>query len=312
MIPAEDLIPAITRSYDIGAIVSCEHTRRGYNDTYELSTADVRYIFRVYLTDKYYIGSDADFAFELSLIYHLAQSGIPACAALRRTDGAVMGYVDSETGKRPSALFPYAPGELRRELDCDQSAALGDVVARMHVATDSFVTNLPRYTLGLRYLTEEPMDLMDSLLKKHGHVDVVERYRPKVDELEGIIRRIPTSSPAYGIIHGDLHFGNMHFGGAQGLSIFDFDHCAYGWRAYDLAVCKPGMNDEQWSAFLGAYEAVRPLVDVERTSIAAFVKVRSIWDKGDVLAMCSAWGEEMDGEFAEGIVRMFGRLFPED
>jgi Ser/Thr protein kinase RdoA (MazF antagonist) len=35
------------------------------------------------------------------------------------------------------------------------------------------------------------------------------------------------------IIHGDLHGGNGHFAGPRQLTLFDFDHGGYGWRAYD-------------------------------------------------------------------------------
>lgn len=45
---------------------------------------------------------------------------------------------------------------------------------------------------------------------------------------------LPASADVYGLIHADLHLGNIHFAEGQ-LFFFDFDDCCYHWYGYDLA-----------------------------------------------------------------------------
>lgn len=68
---------------------------------------------------------------------------------------------------------------------------------------------------------------------------------------------------AFGLIHADAHVGNILISG-DNLGLIDFDDCAWGWHAFDIAVTlrsaarKPrfeGLRDR----FLAGYEARRAL-----------------------------------------------------
>jgi amicoumacin kinase len=58
------------------------------------------------------------------------------------------------------------------------------------------------------------------------------------------IARIPCDPIIYGIIHADLHFGNIYFqredphggNGAWSVTLLDFDDCAYGWFTMDISM----------------------------------------------------------------------------
>jgi Ser/Thr protein kinase RdoA (MazF antagonist) len=39
-----------------------------------------------------------------------------------------------------------------------------------------------------------------------------------------------------GSCHGDLHGWNAHIDQNMALTVYDFDCCGVGWRAYDIAV----------------------------------------------------------------------------
>ena len=49
----------------------------------------------------------------------------------------------------------------------------------------------------------------------------------------------------------------------------------------------------------------------KNTSIPVFRKIRPIWDRGDVLAMRTAWDDQegFGPDFADRIVNMFEKLF---
>ena len=79
-----------------------------------------------------------------------------------------------------------------------------------------------------------------------------------------------------------MHLGNVHFLGNH-FTIFDFDHCAYGWRAYDLAISS-GLRKECRDSMIEGYESVRPLSDAERASIQDLGNLRNLWDIGDIMA----------------------------
>ena len=96
------------------------------------------------------------------------------------------------------------------------------------------------------------------------------------------INSIGIDGDKFGIIHADMHLGNVHFRGEE-LTIFDFDHCAYGWRAYDLAISS-GLPKDQKVAMIEGYESRRPLSSEERDSLQDLSNLRNLWDIGDILA----------------------------
>lgn len=108
------------------------------------------------------------------------------------------------------------------------------------------------------------------------------------DELSGVLGQVPTDGGSYGMIHGDLHLGNVHFDGDV-PTIFDMDHCGHGWRAYDLAPIRMAFDDPTWDAFVRAYRERRELPPgIEH--IDDFARMRVLWDVGDLLAMQATWG----------------------
>jgi len=60
----------------------------------------------------------------------------------------------------------------------------------------------------------------------------------------------------FGFCHGDLHGGNAAFDGDT-ITMFDFDCCGVGWRAYDIAVYRWLLDmrstTSNWKPFLDAY-----------------------------------------------------------
>lgn len=78
------------------------------------------------------------------------------------------------------------------------------------------------------------------------------------------------------------------------VTLFDFDHGGYGWRIWDVATALGDLTGPRRSALLAGYEAVRPLADAERGALPVFRALRPLWDRGDILAMRTAWGTEDD------------------
>lgn len=310
-IEPEALIPHLTREYAVGLPIACSLIRRGFNDTYLVAAADRKLVFRVYFRDKYYIGGEGDFRWEVGLLAHLKGSGLPVCAAIPRRNGELLGSIADCADDRSCALFPFVEGEPPPKAFTDERARdLGAIIARLHQAADSYETTNPRYEFDLRYLAEQPLQLMDIFLKENGRAGV-HKFLPAVAAVEAKISAIGRDTPVFGPIHGDLHRGNILATDDGNLTFIDFDHAGYGWRAYDLASCTGGMAEPVWHAVLAGYEAVRPLSRAEHDAIDAFRTIRPVWDMGDVLAMRKAWDNhaEFGAEFADKIEAMLESRF---
>ncbi|MEP4545579.1 MAG: phosphotransferase [Saccharospirillum sp.] len=287
---AEEALEIIRKHYDFGDVDYCMHIKRGFNDTYLLDTGSQKFIFRMYLNGKYYVESDDAYRFELNLVKHLHMQGVPVANVVPTSCGDLLGVTELRSGQRVFALFNYAEGVLlsRGSLTINQGRQLGIAMANMHLAADSFESEYERYKLDLKYLVDEPIRLISEGEKcaeaneeiKYG-LYVLEKLEP-IDRYIERINSIGTDGSKFGIIHADMHLGNIHFRGNE-LTIFDFDHCAYGWRAYDLAISCSLPKPARVSMIEG-YESRRPLTQEERDSLGDLASLRNLWDIGDILA----------------------------
>lgn len=287
---ADDLAWLVQREYDLPGSVTCRLIRRGFNDNYLVEAAGVRYILRVYLHNKAWIRSEGDVRFELDLLGHLTAEGVPVSHPVRRRNGDSLGVLEAPEGQRYYALFTYAPGVHVRDMEPRHNEALGQAVARLHLSADRFTTPHTRYSLDLVILIDLPMQRMQPYLRLLAPedaqflTDMAARVRQRIGALT-----LPPGS--WGIIHADVHGGNNHFTDDGAVTLFDFDHGGYGWRAYDLA---PMMMKDlpARDAFLRGYQSVRPLSEEEMAAMPDFIKARAIWDDGDAMAMIPIWGDD--------------------
>jgi Ser/Thr protein kinase RdoA (MazF antagonist) len=272
--------------------------RRGFNDTYLLESSLIdsiskKYIFRVYLNHKYYIETPEEFQFELDLLEHLHKESIPVANALRMNDGGLLGTIPTALGERAFALFSYAEGEelSKDTMTIERCFLFGKTMADLHLAANSFQSTHKRYHLNLKYLVDEPLRLIAKKTNKDSvHFigeEGSEEIKNSLESLESIdhlveaVRSLPCDQDEFGVIHADLHLGNIHFQDNK-LMLFDFDHCAYGWRAYDLAVSLFFPSDQR-SSIIKGYESRRPLSKAERECLPVFADLRQLWDIGDTL-----------------------------
>ena len=290
VLTSEEALEVISKHYELGKIDYCMFIRRGFNDTYLVDTGKQKFIFRLYLGGKYYIESDDAYRFELNLIEHLHKQGVPVANVVPTLDGELLGVGESGSGQRSFALFHYADGiPLSRDsVTVKQGYQMGVVLANLHLAADSFESEFARYKLDLKYMVEEPLRLISEGEKCAEPNEGIKRGRYIIEKLEPLepyierIKSIGTDNGKFGIIHADMHLGNIHFRGNE-FTVFDFDHCAYGWRAYDLAISY-GLPKAQRASMLEGYESRRPLSTEERDSLRDLGNLRNLWDIGDILA----------------------------
>ncbi len=169
LLKLQKILELINTHYSLGEIQSCSLIRRGFNDHYLIVSGNAKYIFRVYLNHKYYIESSDAFQFELNLLEHLHNEGVPVANALRMNNGELLGWVSTDYGDRAFTLFPYARGnELKSDsITIEQSFQLGKTMAELHLSANRFCSKHKRYHLDLKYLVDEPLRLISINIQVH-------------------------------------------------------------------------------------------------------------------------------------------------
>ena len=95
-------------------------------------------------------------------------------------------------------------------------------------------------------------------------------------ELSGL----STEPDRFGLIHSDLHLGNLMVDGDD-LTVIDFDDAGFGWFSHELACAlHPGLG-EPWfvaaeAAIIEGYSSIHPISQDEIESINTFLAVRSL------------------------------------
>lgn len=295
----EDLAELVGREYDVPGPVKGKLLRCGFNDSYLLTDADGgRRVLRVYNRDKYWVGSESDLRFELDLLTHLAAGGRRVVRPYSRTNGDSLGSLLAPEGDRHYALFTYAPGLplYDRTPTTGQWREFGAEIARIHRAMDGFETEHSRYRLDESMVVELVLAGIRPFATAGQAAEDYAELRKLGDELAEEIRRLWAIPGASGIIHADLHGGNVHLDDAGAFTVFDFDHCGYGLRVYDLATHYRGPDAgeedrERWAVVLDGYQSVRPLSADELASFPAMGACRRLWDIGDWLAAAHRTGD---------------------
>ena len=277
------LAPFLAHRYGLSPSTRCSFIRRGGNDHYLVEDGDRRYVLRLYLNGKYYAGSADELRFELDLLDFLKAEGLPVAAPLPDVGGQTLARFDSGVETRYAALFEFAEGQdIWEAMESRHARELGSTVAELHLAMDRFTSEYRRYHLDLEFLLDEPLRLLEARMVSQNRTSPT-FLRELASELRENVSRVRLEGGAYGLVHCDLGWHNIHYDPDSGTTLFDFDLCGFGWRAFDLALVRLQFDDSHWDAFLDAYRSVRPMSVAETDSIGDFVYLWPMWHIGDLL-----------------------------
>ena len=222
--------------------------------------------------------------FYLYLMKHLAEKGIPVPNPAANSDGDIL-YTLCD---KPAAVVNRLLGKSQLTPDAAHCAAVGAMMARMHLAGEDYNRSQPNLRglawwndtvpVVLPYLEEDQARLLQSELAFQNHIAQGAAYQalPK------------------GPVHADLFRDNVMFEGEKLTGFFDFYFAGNDTWLFDLSVC---MNDwcidlnsgehapERALAMLNAYQEVRPLRSAERQLLPAMLRagalrfwISRLWD----------------------------------
>lgn len=274
---ARDLL----RRLPLGSLTELRGIQGGIENTnYFLTTDQGQYVLTLFerLTAQ-------QLPFYLYLMKHLAEAGIPVPDPQGETRS---GDILLRVCGKPAAIVNRLAGKSELSPQAAHCAAVGDMLARMHLAGQSYERQQPNLR-GLPWWNETVPVVLPHL------------QEPQASMLraELAFQNHAAASPAYaalprGPIHADLFRDNVMFEGDKLTGFFDFYFAGVDTWLFDLAVClndwcidhATGAHDApRAQAMLAAYQAVRPLTAAERELFNAQLRagalrfwISRLWD----------------------------------
>jgi len=266
-----DEASALIDRLGIGTLVALESCRGGIENTnYFADTTGGTWVLTLFerLTE-------AELPFYLHLMKHLAGHGIPVPDPQSDGSGSILHALKG----KPAAVVNRLPGHHHLAPDNAHAASVGTILARMHLAGADFGLEQPNLR-GLPWLAETIPVVVPFL--------DAERAALITDELayqQQVAASAAHAALPRGVIHADLFRDNVMFEGDTLSGLFDFYFAGIDTLLFDIAVClndwcidleSGRLVDERASAFVAAYDAVRPLDSTELRLMPALMRAAAL------------------------------------
>ncbi len=259
-VSADDLARFIAR-YDIGELLSYKGIAEGVeNSNFLVHTSAGNFILTLYEKRV----AEGDLPFFLGLMEHLAARGLNCPQPVKNREGGMLGVVAG----RPAAIVTFLDGLWIRKPNAGHCAAVGEAMARLHLAGSDFNIKRPNALSvdSWRPLFEHAGPRGDSV--RPGLCNEI------VGELGLLEKNWPRDLPV-GVIHADLFPDNVFFLGDKLSGLIDFYFACNDMLAYDVAIClncwcfEPdhSYNVTKGRALLGGYNKVRALSAAEQAAL---------------------------------------------
>ena len=264
-VAAEDLGQFLA-GYDIGALLSYKGIAEGVeNSNFLVHTAQGHYILTLYERRV----AERDLPFFLALMEHLAGRGITCPQPVKNRAGKVLGKLAG----RPAAIVTFLDGMWIRRPSAAHCGALGDALARLHLAGADFqmrrdnalsVASWRQLYEGCRERAHKVDRNLETLVGA---------------ELQVLERAWPTGLPQ-GVIHADLFPDNVFFLCDKLSGLIDFYFACTDTLVYDVAIClnawcfetDHSYNVTKGRALLANYAKTRPLSQDEWKKLPLFAR----------------------------------------
>lgn len=182
--------------------------------------------------------------------------------------------------ERHVALFGWMHGEfLRDQLTPVEARLIGQTMAKLHEFSTHWnpPPGFERASLHNWALQDRKPTRIDHPIEGFAEEDRLTLLQLE-QEARATIQALPQSPDIYGLIHSDLHVGNVLVEGDH-LNVIDFDDTGYGYFYYDFGAAlgfhlSEPLFEPIKEAMLSGYEEVRPLPPNTRELLNTFIKVR--------------------------------------
>lgn len=242
------------QDYTVGELQDLRGIAAGIENTnYFVTTSSGRYVLTLFekLTAR-------ELPFYLNLMAHLAERGVPSAHPVANRSGHYLGTLKG----KPAALVARLDGSDVSTPTAAQCAAVGTVLARLHLAGESYPATMdnPRGPKWWRSVLPDILPFLPA---------------PEAALLQDEVRfqsQYRFSDLPRGAIHADLFRDNVLFAGDRVAGVIDFYFACTDVLLYDIAItvndwcvaADGALDVARTRALLDAYAAVRPYTAVER------------------------------------------------
>ena len=252
------------------------------NTTFRLTTSCGRYVVRVHRA----AGRTAkEVAGEIAWLEALsleADISVPGVRRTPRGEGIVLVTIPERERKLPVTILDWMSGRAVRKKDSHHFEKLGRLTATLHRHARAWrpgaKVDRPTYDSRNVFRRDVPVRIAETLGAARAH-PVIAALSTLQGRLETTQERLGTGTDVFGLIHGDLSFGNFLFNECEVIPI-DFDDCGFGYFLHDLAVPlagafgEPGFQ-ERYGAFVMGYRQILALPPDSLTHLPVFLGLRA-------------------------------------
>lgn len=199
---------------------------------------------------------------ELEWMFSLKSKGLILPEAVPSRGGAFITDTSTSGGQRyDSTLLRWIEGERLEKGAIKEEAIrnMGGLMAKLHEASSEFrpSSGFIRPSWGLQSFHRDWTHL--GLHRGHFITDeAFKLYSAAAAKVADGLRTLSVHERNYGMIHADLHIGNVVFRDHEPYPI-DFGRCGFGFYLYDIAQSIMGLYPSQRTSFIEGYQRVRQL-----------------------------------------------------
>jgi homoserine kinase type II len=252
--------------YSLGQLLELQGIASGIENTnYFVTTSNGRFVLTLF--EKL---TSSELPFYLNLMAHLARHGIPCPAPMASRRNQFLGILND----KPACIVSRLSGKSTTTPNLAQCAAMGAMLAQMHIAGTSFSQIMPNPRGASWRMATAPQvrafvnDEQAALLKSEVSLN----------------NQIDISNLPQGLIHADLFRDNVLLEEDRVGGLIDFYFACTDALLYDVAIT---VNDWCMNAdghldtvraqtFLRAYHAVRPFQENEKSAWPQMLRLAAL------------------------------------
>ena len=259
------------QDYAIGELLDLKGISAGITNTnYFVTTSQDRYVLTLFEHN-----SLEELPYFIDLMSHLAQHSVPCPRPITNQAGVGLHMLSG----KPAALVSCLSGHDVSSPNLAQCAAVGKVLAEMHIAGMSFEAAFPQHQ-SLNQRGEAWRNRTAAKVMPHLSAEDKVLLQATLAFQAGF----DTSGLTMGVIHADLFRDNVLFNGDQIGGLIDFYYACHDVLAYDVAIAvndwcvhSDGSCDKaRMDAFMQAYQAVRPFSAEELAAWPGLLRIAAL------------------------------------
>ncbi|MFW2381927.1 MAG: phosphotransferase enzyme family protein, partial [Acidimicrobiales bacterium] len=230
---------------------------------------------------------------EVVWVAALAADGVPVPSARPTKDGGFYIPIDIAGETRYVGAVDWVPGSpLSDQVSIgsrsltDHYARIGEIAAQIRRHNTRWV---PPPSFTRRRWDADGFMGPAPLWGRFWEVDSLSASQRRLfadarTALRSELAELSTGPDRFGLIHSDLHLGNLMADGDR-LTVIDFDDSGFGWFGYELAVALHSVlatpqEDPARAAMVQGYRSVHTLDHEEERTIDTFLTVRALMGVG--------------------------------